>query len=75
MRMLKPLAVIALTTVTVGDRPLFSTDRIVDLTLEAPLREIFDKGASDDKFSARGVLPTAIPSAAQPWSFPKWHFP
>jgi hypothetical protein len=56
MRPLNPLAVIALTTVTVADRPLFSTDRTVELTLEAPLQEIFDKGASDDKFTAKGVL-------------------
>jgi hypothetical protein len=56
MRLLKPLAVITLTTITVGDRPLFSTDRTVELTLEAPLQEIFDKGASDDKFTGQGVL-------------------
>jgi hypothetical protein len=54
--MLTPLALIALTTVTVGDRPFFSTDRTVELTLEAPLQELFETGARDDKFKATGVL-------------------
>jgi hypothetical protein len=56
MRLVTPLAVIVLTAATFGDRPLFSTDRTLELTLEAPLQEIFEAGARDDKFKAQGVL-------------------
>lgn len=35
---------------------LFSSDAPIELTLEAPLQKLFDKGIDDDKFSVQGVL-------------------
>jgi hypothetical protein len=56
MRLLTPLTFVALATLAVGDRPLFSTQQPLEITLEAPLQQIFGKGAKDDKFTAKGVL-------------------
>jgi hypothetical protein len=35
---------------------LFTSAEPIELTLEAPLKELFDKGIDDDKFSVRGAL-------------------
>jgi hypothetical protein len=45
-----------LAAVTAPARSLFSTDSTVEMTLEAPLQELFDKGTADEKFAATGVL-------------------
>ena len=49
-------AAFVLAAVTGADRPLFSTNSTVELTIRAPLRELFDKGTTDDKFTATGVI-------------------
>src|SRR4051812_44467693 len=36
--------------------PLFASAEPIELTLEAPLQQLFDKGIDDDKFSVRGAL-------------------
>jgi hypothetical protein len=56
MNVLKPLAILALAGLTAPDRPLFSSSEPLELTLKAPLQEVFEQGAEDDKFAAAGVL-------------------
>jgi hypothetical protein len=40
----------------VPEAQLFTSAEPIELTLEAPLQQLFDKGVADDKFSVRGVL-------------------
>jgi hypothetical protein len=41
---------------------LFTSSDAIELTLEAPLQQLFGKGIDDDKFSVRGVLSYRDPS-------------
>lgn len=45
-----------------ADGRLFTSDVPIELTLEAPLQQLFEKGIDDDKFSVRGALSYRDPS-------------
>ncbi len=52
----KVLAILSLAGLSAGDSPLFSARTTLDLTLKAPLREVFEQAQDKDNFSARGEL-------------------
>ena len=52
----KVLAILSLAGLSAGDSPLFSAKTTLDLTLKAPLREVFEQAQDKDNFSARGEL-------------------
>ena len=52
----KVLAILSLAGLSAGDSPLFSARTTLDLTLKAPLQEVFEQAQDKDKFSARGEL-------------------
>ena len=59
----KVLAILCLAGVSAGDSPLFSTKTTLDLTLKAPLKELFQQGSDNDKFAAQGELAYRDPSS------------
>ena len=54
--MRKVLAILCLAGVSAGDSPLFSARTTLDLTLKAPLKEVFQQRSDDDKFAAQAEL-------------------
>ena len=59
----KVLAILCLAGVSAGDSPLFSTKTTLDLTLKAPLKELFQQGSDNDKFAAQGELAYRDPNS------------
>jgi hypothetical protein len=60
MRLLTPAFALLLSSHLLAQAPpasqLFSSAEPIELTLEAPLQRLFDKGVDDEKFSVRGAL-------------------
>ncbi len=56
MNLLRPLLILTLAIVAVGKPSLFSDATPLELTLKAPLQEVFDRGADDEKFAGGGTL-------------------
>jgi hypothetical protein len=56
MNVLRPLLILALATVSARKPSLFSDTAPLELTLKAPLQEVFDRGADDEKFAGGGTL-------------------
>jgi hypothetical protein len=56
MDVLKALVILSLAGLTARDSALFSSSSVLDLTLKAPLQEVFQQRAENDKFAATGVL-------------------
>jgi hypothetical protein len=56
MNVVRPLLILAVATVSAGKPSLFSDATPLELKLEAPLQEVFDRGADDEKFAGGGTL-------------------
>lgn len=56
MRLLSALFVLAAAAPVAQGPPVFNSFASVELTLEAPLQRLFDKGIEDEQFSVPGVL-------------------
>src|SRR3954447_187623 len=62
MDMRNVLAILCLAGVSAADSSLFSAKTTLELTLKAPLKEVFQQGSDNDKFAAQGELGYRDPS-------------